>query len=217
MTRNKDRLVTGEVYHTFSRSIARFKIFNHDADFSRIMEVVRYYQNEKPLVSFSNSIKTMKIYSGNDFSEKEKLVAVIAFCIMPTHLHLVLKQLKDNGISKFMSNVLNSYTRYFNIKHKRKGPLWEGRFKSVFVKKDEQLLHLTRYVHLNPVTEFLVKNPEEWPASSYKEYITGINNMYPICNYINILEINPSSYKKFVEDGIAYQRDLAKIKRLICE
>jgi putative transposase len=79
---------------------------------------------------------------------------------MPTHIHLVLRQLKDGGISKFMSNILNSYSRYFNIKHNRKGPLWEGRFRKVLVGSDEQLLHLTRYVHLNPVTACLVDKPK---------------------------------------------------------
>ena len=70
-----------------------------------------------------------------------------------------------------MRRLLNSYTRYFNEKIKRKGPLWEGRFKKVLVNSDEQLLHLTRYVHLNPVSAGIVEKPEDWPCSSYREYI----------------------------------------------
>jgi hypothetical protein len=63
---------------------------------------------------------------------------------MPTPFHLVLGQAADQGIFRFISNTQNSYTRYFNTKPGRKGPLWEGRSKSVLVKADEQLPHLTR-------------------------------------------------------------------------
>jgi len=66
----------------------------------------------------------------------------------------------EEGISLYMKNLLNSYTRYFNTKTKRKGPLWQGRFKSVLIKMDEQL-YLTRYIHLNPTSEDLVEKTSE--------------------------------------------------------
>jgi len=134
---------------------------------------------------------------------------------MPTHLHLVLKQLTEHGISEFMSLILNSYTRYFNTRHHRKGPLWEGRFKDVRVKTDEQLLHLTRYIHLNPVTAYMVGRPEEWGDSSYGEYISGVKD--PICEFKGLLNIDPVRYKTFVEDRADYQRRLGDIKRLLLE
>jgi putative transposase len=132
---------------------------------------------------------------------------------MPTHLHLILKQLKHNGISIFMNNILNSYTRYFNTKHKRKGPLWEARFKNILIEKDEYLLHLTRYIHLNPVTASLINKPEDWLASSYREYIE--KNAEKICQYDDVLKTEPISYKQFVDDRISYQRELAKIKQYL--
>ena len=116
-----------------------------------------------------------------------------------------------------MNNILNSYSRYFNLKHRRKGPLWEGRFKRILVRNDEQLLHLTRYIHLNPTTSYLVNRPEEWNWSSFKEYIRDASANDGICGYSNVLDINPSSYKKFVEDRISYQRELAKIKDLLLD
>ncbi|MCK9614909.1 MAG: transposase [Candidatus Omnitrophica bacterium] len=215
-------LITGEVYHTLNRSIVDFKIFNNISDFSRMREVLWYYQFEKLPISFSkfNELATDKAVSfRNEISSgvDSKLIEIIAWCLMPTHVHLVLKQLKDNGISKFMSNILNSYSRYFNIKHNRKGPLWEGRFKKVLVKSDEQLLHLTRYIHLNPVTASLVNNPEDWFASSYKGYVGLDLNENNLCCYHNIIDIKPATYKKFVEDRISYQRELEKIKHLISE
>jgi len=136
---------------------------------------------------------------------------------MPTHFHLILKQLKKGGISTFIGNVLNSYSRYFNTKHKRGGPLWEGKFKNVSVETDEQLLHLTRYIHLNPTSAGLVKKPEEWPYSSYLEYLGKIKKINRICSYEDLIDISPLSYKNFVESRILYQRELAKIKHLILE
>ncbi len=146
---------------------------------------------------------------------KENLLEIIAYCCMPTHIHLILKQLKKGGISVFMSNVLNSYTRYFNNKTKRRGPLWESRFKNVEVTSDEQLLHLTRYVHLNPVTANLIEVPQAWNFSSYEEFLGEIKE--GICNYSKFLDIDPDEYREFVNSQIDYQQELAKIKELCLE
>ncbi|MFC1621106.1 transposase [Candidatus Omnitrophota bacterium] len=213
-----EALVTGEVYHVYSKSIAGYEIFNNDSEFMRMKKVMAYYQGERQAINFSRfkecSIEFIKRSLSKDI---KKLVQIICYCIMPTHIHLVLKQLEENGISCFMGNVLNSYSRYFNIKHNRKGPLWEGRFKKVHVRSDEQLLHLTRYIHLNPPTAYLVNQPEDWKYSSYGEYIAGCNPEDCICDFDGILDIIPGSYKKFAEDRIAYQRELAKIRNLIFE
>jgi len=135
---------------------------------------------------------------------------------MPTHIHLVLKQVVDNGISKFMAKVLNSYSRYFNCRHHRKGHLFEGKFKNVLVKDDEQMLHLTRYFHLNPTTAGLVKKPEDWFHSSYSEYI-GKNKEDSICDFKEIISIKPAQYRKFVHDRIDYQKKLSLIKHLLID
>ena len=221
----KDILVSGEIYHVFNKSIAGYKIFNTDPDYSRITAMLHYFNVKHRGVKFANFIKsenmadsvqthTHIIKSGSDMNERR--VEIIAYCIMPTHLHLILRQLSDKGISSYMSDVLNSYTRYFNIKQNRKGPLWESRFKNVLVQTDGQLQHLTRYIHLNPVTSYLVDSPEIWHASSYNEYLSkdGIEN---ICKYEDVLDITPDLYRKFVEDRVTYQRDLKQIKDLILE
>ena len=216
----KDSLVVGEIYHIFNKSIAEYIIFNNDSEFSRMMNVIRYYQKVKPAIKFSDFIKPTNVkqnYPNIDFSllKGEKLIEIIAYCLMPTHIHLILKQLKRNGISTFMGNTLNSYTRYFNTKHKRKGPLWEGKFKNMLVKTDEQLVHLTRYIHLNPATAYLVDKPEKWPWSSYKEYL--LETKTKICKYDDILDIEANTYRKFVEDRIFYQRELANIRNLLLD
>ena len=206
------RIVTDEIYHVYSKSIAEYIIFNNDFEYSRMREVIEYYRTERLFASFSRfkerNIQVKQL-------DAKRLVQIICYCIMPTHIHLVLKQMKDKGISVFMNNVFNSYSRYFNIKHNRKGPLWESSFKKVLVESDSQLLHLTRYIHLNPATAYIVNNPEDWKWSSYREYVFG--NREGICEYDNLLDIKPEEYKKFAEDRIYYQRELAKIKNMILE
>lgn len=219
----KDPLITGEIYHILNKSIAGFKIFNNDSEFSRTLAIIKYYQVKNQPVKFSRFIKLNEVQKkafGKGFcdslSNTEKLIEIIGYCIMPTHVHLLLKQLQDKGISVFMKKVLSSHTHYFNMLHKRKGPLWEGRFKNILVETDEQLIHLSRYIHLNPVTAYLTKNPEDWPASSYKEYLSQ-SKEDGICKYDDVLEIESASYKKFVEDRASYQKELKKIKDLILE
>jgi len=210
-------LVRGEVYHVFNKSIAGYRIFNNDTEFIRMKEVVSYYQWEVRETKFSRwrNTKNKGIVERN--AKDDKLIDIIAYCVMPTHFHLILKQLKDKGISVFMSQISNSYTRYFNLKHKRKGPLWEKEFQNVLVSTDEQFLHLTRYIHLNPVTAFLADKPEDWPVSSYREFLEEVEDGEKICSFKNILDITPKQYKTFVDDRISYQRGLGKIKHLILE
>lgn len=209
----KDPLVNGEVYHIFNKSIAGFEIFNNQYEYSRIVEVLKFYLIANPPDKFSRA-RNLNFYQ---IDEAEKLVEIIAFCIMPTHFHLILKQLIENGISIYMNRIENSYTRYFNTVHKRKGPLWVGRFKNVLVDIDEQLLHLTRYVHLNPVTFGLVNNPSDWEFSSYNEYLGKIDDDKKICEYRDLIDVVPAEYQKFTEDQIAFQKELKRVKDLLLD
>lgn len=145
------------------------------------------------------------------------LVEVVAYCIMPTHIHLLLKQAAEDGITKFMSKILNSYSKSFNVSHGRTGPLWSSRFKNVLVRSDEQLLHLTRYIHLNPTSAGLVNKPEDWVFSSYREYITGDKVKNRICQVDGLFNISAREYRKFVNDHKGHQRELALIKSLLID
>jgi putative transposase len=217
----KQQLVTGQIYHIVSRSIANFKIFNDDNDCNRILNLFQYFEVDNPPAKFSlfMSLKPVQDlgfqkYFYSLIKDQDKIVQIIAYCLMPTHIHLILKQLKENGISSYMRKILDSYTRYFNTLHKRKGPLWESRFKNVLVEKDEQLIHLTRYIHLNPTSAGLVKKPELWKYSSHLEYIRS-DQTNPITDHDGLLEIKPKTYRKFVNDQKDYQRNLALIKKII--
>jgi putative transposase len=215
----KYALTDGSIYHVFTKSIAGFQIFRSDADYERMRGLLKYYHIAKPLMRFSLfvELKDKENYCRKNVDENDKLVELKAYCLMPTHIHLMLKQLKGDGISIFMGNVLNSYSRYFNIKNKRKGPLWESRFKNVEVSTDEQLLHLSRYIHLNPSTANLVEKPEDWKYSSYKEYIEDLDSEDRLCNFAGHMNIEPWDYKEFVSSQKNYQRELARMKDLCLE
>ena len=210
-------MVTGQFYHIYSRSIAGFIVFNNPDEYSRMIDIFSLYQyrdfNHK-YSRFADLDFTLQAEIRTDLEKSSsKYVDIVAYCLMPTHLHLILKQSEDGGISTFISKTLNSYTRYFNIRHKRIGPLWEGRFKNVFVENDEQMIHLTRYIHLNPSSASIVNYPIEWPHSSYGEYIELDSVLNPICLYREILDIVPSEYKRFVNDYKDFQRNISEIKK----
>lgn len=209
-------------YHIFNKSIAGFVIFRDKPDYQRMLNSLRYYQ-----YSCSNAHISLSVFLDRPdvrqhgfsycFPMRSKdqcpRVKIIAYCLMPTHFHLILKQVIDGGISKFMSDTLNSYTRYFNLRYNRKGPLWVGRFKSVDIEDDDQFLHLTRYIHLNPTTDRLVEKPGDWPYSSYKEYLTNENCRHQICELDDCVRITPADYRTFVEERIQDQQNLAILKR----
>jgi putative transposase len=212
-------LEDGRIYHVFTKSIAGFQVFRSRADYERMKGLLKYYMIENPPLKYSiySELKDTKNYYQKYYDEKDKLAEIIAYCLMPTHIHLILRQLKKDGISIFMGNILNSYSRYFNIRNKRKGPLWESRFKNVEVSTDEQLLHLSRYIHLNPSSANLVEKLEDWEFSSYEEYIGKTDEEDRFCKYSDNISIDYEEYRKFVDSRKDYQRELAKIKNLYLE
>lgn len=207
-------LTTGEIYHIYNRGSDKRDIFLQSRDFSRFQQTFFYYQFASPKPRFSNFTKS-KISSFKPLSD-EKWIEIICFCLMPNHFHFMLKQLKDGGISKFISQLSNSYTKYFNTKYKRVGALLQGVFKSVRIETDEQLIHTSRYIHLNPIVSGITRRLEKYPWSSYMEYITNT----PVLSSPKIvldLFLSSQSYKKFVEDQIDYGKQLEIIKHQIIE
>ncbi len=220
MPYRKVPLAEGNIYHVFTRSIAGYKIFNSDMDFKRMFTAIAFY------TSMPSAGRISDFFRGSRKQRKEfplqnyplnKKIRLIAYCIMPTHIHLLLHQLGEESISRYINLVLKSYSKYFNLKHKRLGPLWESRFKNVIVESDEQLIHLTRYIHLNPVTAYLVDRPEDWRHSSYQEYLKVIEDGKGICDYSGYVAMGSNSYRNFTNDQIDYQRKLQDIKKLILE
>ncbi len=222
-TQRKITFLNNSYYHIFNRGIDRRPTFISKKEYNRAMELLYFYQFASIPIRFSKfsvlPIHKQQIYI-DKMIESGKIVEIVAYCLMPNHFHLLIKQKKDNGISIFTSNIVNAYTKYFNTKHERTGPLFQGIFKAVYVETDEQLLHLTRYIHLNPVTSSLIKLDElkAYPWSSYPLYILQDNNdsIVDKKEVSQILSAVPK-YEEFVEDQVLYAKQLDEIKHLVLE
>lgn len=217
-------LATNETYHILNRGNASTPIFRAKRDYNRFLQSFLYYQNLTPPIKFSKlfqlSNQERKRLVDKLNRKKEFLVEIIAYCLMPNHFHFILKQTKDGGILNFIRLSSNSYSRYFNTKYKRRGSLFEGRFKSIRIETDSQLLHLSRYVHLNPYSSYLVKTFNkliDYPYSSLPEFLG--TSKEKICQKETVLGFfsDPKDYKRFVLDRADYQRDLEEIKHQLLE
>ena len=211
----RNNYLQGEFYHVLNRSIAHFGIFKDLDNCQRFLEELDYYNNNNVVEKYSIALQKKKYQYQNILVPKSNcLVKFISYKIMPDHYHLLVKILKDNKLSKYIANIENSFSRFFNIKFKRKGPLWESRFKAVKIKTNEQLLHTTRYIHLNATTANLVDQPDDWKYSSYRDFI--IDNF--LKKYLSEISIvNADLYKKFVENRKDYQKKLGLIKKLMLD
>lgn len=216
----KTVFANNQIYHVFNRGVERRNVFTSKRDYKRAIETIKYYQLKLPPYKLSKFlIQNQQTLEELRAQNTDFCVEIIAYCLMPNHFHLVLKQLTDKGISKFISNFTNSYTRYFNTKNVRNGHLFQGAFKAVRVESDEQLVHLSRYVHINPVISYLIKVNDlvSYEYSSLSEYL-GLNNQ-GFCNTELVMNSfsEPKDYRKYLEDQISYIRDLENITHLLLE
>lgn len=141
-------------------------------------------------------------------------VEILAYCLMPNHYHFLIKQLNDNGITSFMRHFMNSYAHYVNVKYKRVGPLFQGRFKNVLIESDEQLLHVSRYIHLNPLVSGLIDDLNDYPWSSYFTYVQNKQDGLSSPDLILSNFKTKENYKEFLLDQEDYARSLEKMKHL---
>lgn len=214
--------VNNYYYHIFNRGLDKRITFSDKRDYSRARELLQYYNHSKIPLRYSQFHKLSEdkkqIYL-EQLNLSEKCVDIIAYCLMTNHFHLLLRQKAEYGISTFVSNFTNAYTRYFNTKNNRTGILFQGIFKGVFVESDEQLLHLTRYIHLNPVIASMtnIENLLDYRWSSYPVYIGQKSEDLQIDTQIMQLIGSSTDYAKFVKDQISYAKELHKIKHLSIE
>jgi REP element-mobilizing transposase RayT len=126
-------------------------------------------------------------------------VEVHAYCLMPNHYHLLLRITRELNLSNLMQNLLISYTKAINKKYQRVGHLFQGTFKAKLVDSPEYLLHLSRYIHLNPKIARLVKRPEEWEFSSYREYLGLRPNTLVSTEFVLGQFHDINGYRQYVE------------------
>jgi len=217
-------LVSQQIYHVFNRGIDGRITFSTKREYKRMINLINYYRHVNRTVSYSRFLELTDDIERDlvdKFSDNLEAVDIISFCLMPNHFHLLLKQLTENGIQKFLGDLQNSYTRYFNIKNKRKGQLFLGQFKAVLIESETQLLHVSRYIHLNPYSAEVVKSFEEllvYPWSSLPEYLTADKS--GICQKSEILfpfKNNIEKYCQFLFDQKDYQRKLKSLDYLMLD
>ncbi len=179
MTVRKITFSLDEFYHLYSRGVDKRLIFLDDDDRNRFVRLLYLCNGTKPL----NYRDTMGLKL-SDIDTGDKLVGVGAYCLMPNHFHLLIKEVNEGGIVKFMSKLLTAYSSYFNRKYERVGALFGSEFKSEHANDDTYLRYLFAYIHLNPVklidsdwrtrqidTEVIKSFLKRYQYSSFLDYI----------------------------------------------
>ena len=188
MVRQKTPILSDHYYHIYNRGNQREDIFLERENYIYFLKKFRQYFNG--------------------------ITDVLCYCLMPNHFHLLLKPLNDE-FSRKMQNFTISYVKSINKRYNRVGHLFQANFKAKLIEDNNVLLHLSRYIHLNPVFGKLVSTPENWEFSSYREYIKQRNGTFPQSEFVLSQFRDHLDYKEFVE---SYQREhLGIIKEYVIE
>ncbi len=189
----------GEIYHLYNRGVNKQSIFLDDHDRFRLL-ILLYCCNGTKEVRLGNH-KSLSLGEYFLIDRGEPLVEILAYCLMPNHFHFLVKEITEGGISLFMQKALTGYGMYYNTKHSRTGPLFEGRFKAQHVDDDEYLEYVLAYIHLNPVK---IKDEESWSGKKIADPVLAEKflDRYRFSSYLNFLG------KSRVEDPILNLSDI---------
>ncbi len=204
--------INDNFYHAVNFGIDSKIIFNDKKDIDRFLALLEYYKVKNPPARFA--FRNRPVVRDSE-AKLEPMVEIIAFCLMPNHFHLLLKQTLDNGVNSFMSKIANSYTKYYNARQRRIGTLFKGPFKAREVSQAD-LPGLSRHIHLDPLLSGLIRFLPSFPFSSFPQYLGEKDGF---CVKTDILKnfSSAASYKEFVMDLEDYKQSLPQIKNLILE
>lgn len=214
----KIKIVPGEYYHVYNRGNNKQPVFLDERDWIRFLFLTIYFQSSLTFYNIGRQVTNFVRHSvfnirGETIKEiiKNRGVELINFTQMPNHFHLIIRELKEKGISQYMQKVLDAYTKYFNAKYKNSGHLFQGPFQIVHIKDDNQLIYLSAYIHRNPreIKEWTNKE-YSFPWSSYQDCVN--KNRWDELLKIGIITDQFSSvekYKSFVETSGA--KDLSNL------
>jgi len=197
----KFKFSEGEFYHIYNRGNNKNAIFLDNNDQKRFQKLLYICNSKTPVV-----FKTVQGMPLDKIDRGETLVDIGAYCPMPNHFHILVKEKTNNGISKFMEKLSTAYSMYFNKKHERTGKLFEGRFQAKHIQKDEYLRYLFSYIHLNPVkiidSEWKEKGIADMKKA--KEYLADYKySSYPDYMGVNREEsliLNKSAFPEYFDD-----------------
>ncbi len=211
-------LVDDEIYHIYNRSFNQQTIFLDKSYYARAISSLNLYRhliNIKYAFFKTHLPKTQK----KIIEEKIPLIEIIAYCFMPNHFHLLVKQIHEQGIVKAVGKFSTSYAKYFNTRRNKKGPVFEGRFKAVLIESNEQLLHVSRYIHLNPYSSSLIKmnGIKDYPYSSIGDYLGNSKDQISDPSIVLRQFKSRKSYFNFVTDNADYQQYLQRIKKQLID
>ena len=167
-------------YHLYNRGVEKRTIFLDDRDRAVFISYLKTYLLPKgtdalqailanPESSYKEKGRALKLLRLNNFADT---LTLLAYCLMPNHFHFLVKQTEATTIDQFMNSFGVRYSMYFNRKYRRVGGLFQGVYKAVRVTSDEQLLHLSRYIHSNPIALALQDHLlHGYSYSSYPQYL----------------------------------------------
>jgi putative transposase len=161
MSINARCILDGVCYHIITRGNQRQKIFRKEGDYRGYLEKLKKYKRRHKF----------RLYG---------------FCLMPNHVHLIGEIDEKENLAKFMHGINRSYTAYFNKEYKKVGHLWQGRFKSKIIVKDEYLINCINYIELNPIRANMAQSPNEYRWSSYIERNLGLASGEQILDILSL-------------------------------
>lgn len=226
----------GGYYHVYNRGTDKRVIFLDDKERRRFLDLLYLCNGHRPIAfrdidghSQGPSLEkpsAEKIRDIFTFEKGEPVVSIGAYCLMPNHFHLILYEKEEGGISSFMKKLLTAYSMYFNLKHERKGGLFEGRFKAVQIDSSEYFEYLFAYIHLNPV-KLIEPNWRDAGILDAKKAVSFLES-YKYSSYLDFLGIDrkdgkilgrnsfpeyfstPKHHKDFVEFWMAYNQQFTE-------
>ncbi|MCK5591915.1 MAG: transposase [Candidatus Pacebacteria bacterium] len=205
MPRKKVQIVNGEYYHVYNRGVDKREIFQDEKDYLKFLRNLKDFNNKSYYEQRIQELESKK-ERGSFLFRKDKTVSIVAYSLLPNHYHLILKQLKDNGISNFMHKVGTSFTNFFNKKYNRSGRLFQGPYKTIHVNDNNYLLWLSGYVNGN-VEIHRIEKTKNYKWSSFNSFIEkGRNEILNDKDIILSQFKNSRDYKIFVDEVIKDSR-----------
>lgn len=171
-------------YHVYFRGSNKSKLFREPSDYEKMLQLFSRYL----------SLHEVKNSAGISFPNYSNRIELLAFCLMSNHVHLFIYQHQQGAMTEFMRSLLTSYSMYFNKKYKRSGPLFESRYKASLITSDAYLLHITRYIHLNP------RQWRTYEYSSLPYYLHQVTDEWLLPKRVLAMFDEQNDYLKFVED-----------------